>query len=57
MGISPQCVEVFPALLALLPRDARLLGVRASTSYKLFSLVDGREGVVVSPLGGEWIKG
>ena len=56
--ISPQCVEVCPALLTMPPRDARSLGLGgdAATSNKLSSLVYDREGVVLSPLGGEWIK-
>ena len=56
MGISPQCVEVFPALLPMPPRDARSRGEGAATSHKLASLGYDREGVVRSPLGGEWIK-
>ena len=49
-------MEVFPVILTMPPRDARSHGLEAATSYKLFSLVDDREGVGLSPLGGEWIQ-
>ena len=56
MGISHQCVEVSPALLTMPPRYARSPGVVAATNNQSFSLVCDREGVALSPLGGEWIQ-
>ena len=42
-----------PLILATSPRDARRLGLVPSAGDKLPTVVNDREGVAVSPLGGE----
>ena len=50
---QPQCCIVSPSILATAPRDAISQGVYPTARHKLSPVVDYREGVVVSPLGGE----
>ena len=49
--IQPQCCVVSPSILATAPRDARSLGEFPTARHK--PVVDDREGVRRSPLGGE----
>ena len=51
--IWPQCCKVSPLILPAAPRDAGSLGVDPTARHKLPSVVDDREGVFTSPLGGE----
>ena len=43
-----------PLILPTVPRDARRLGVPTSARDQLLTVFKDREGVVVSPLGGEY---
>ena len=49
--IQPQCCVVSPSILATAPRDAISPGVHPTARHK--PVVDDREGVAPSPLGGE----
>ena len=51
--IRPQGCVVSPFILATAPRDAVSLGVVPAARHKLSPIVDDREGVVPSPLGGK----
>ena len=49
----PQCCVVSPSISATAPRDAISQGVDSTARHKLFPIVGDREGVGISPLGGE----
>ena len=54
--IRPQCCVFSPFILSTAPRDAGSPGAKiapTTTRYKLSPVVDDREGVAISPLGGE----
>ena len=55
--IWPQCCVVSPFILPTSPRDAVSLGVEPTAHDQLPTVVDDREGVFLSPLGGKVKEG